>query len=978
MAANGEETKSYKGLDQFLYEHRVKPGEKCDRSEITHTRIGHKNADGEWEVYGGRYIIPSEKTDEFYKLYYNHVALSGNKEYLTEVQLRDGSGPILIDLDFRYDTDVTERQHDKSHVRKIADVYANNIGKLFNFNDSDDFYMYVLEKPSANCLEDKTKDGIHMIVTVQADHIQQKILREMVMPELAEALSDLPFTNTIEDVVDESIVKGGTPWQLYMSRKPKHEAYALTSVYQYHFDEEDETFSEPRSIKTTAKRFNTSKVMRLLSARNNTHKKFDMNAKYKEAYDEMSSTASSNAGVFTINSSLPPERQFVESVTRASITSIADIEDAATAVIDGLQFSESFIKETYDYAMKLPEEYYTSYAKWIQVLWGMRNTDIRLFWPFVHFSSQWEDFTLEEVSKISDMWTSGDCIDKGLTYRSIQYWLKESKPDDYYALRSSSIEQIIDKSVEKTWGDAGHTDIAQLIYQMFSHKYRCVSQKKNLWYALQNNRWVESEGGRHLHGDITATIQPAFDKRIIYYMKLLHDSTDEKEAEKLNKKIDNLGKIFQRLSDSNYKQKVVHEMGILSMNEYPDFLEKMDTNPNLLGFNNGVFDFGFNPDTCKYEESKMGFRETRPTDNISFTCGYDYVDIDMENEEHVKAVKFFEDFMEKIFPIPSVRKYVWQLLAYSIVGQNMYQMYNFFIGSGSNGKSILQTLCSEAFGDYFKVFDIANLTKDRSEGSKPNTALIELKGKRIVFSNEASEGKAINEGIMKEYTGGDTLSVRNLYDNKMTSFKPQFTMICATNNLPVIKAKDDGTWRRIKVIPLITKFDDNVEEKSRELGIDPEDTSEDRLRVYAKDPTVEPFAKKHAPIFMSMLTAMFVKYKGKIEENKYVLAASLEYQNKQDIIKQFYMECIEPADERSSFGQSDVRERFSEWYTDNVNDKNKPRPSVVYEFISKRVKPVKRRWYGYRIIHRDEDVAEAHTEVESDGSDSDDSGSESD
>ncbi|EJP73168.1 MAG: hypothetical protein NT02SARS_1595 [SAR86 cluster bacterium SAR86B] len=167
-----------------------------------------------------------------------------------------------------------------------------------------------------------------------------------------------------------------------------------------------------------------------------------------------------------------------------------------------------------------------------------------------------------------------------------------------------------------------------------------------------------------------------------------------------------------------------------------------------------------------------------------------------------------------------------------------------------------------------------------------------------------------------------------------------------------------------------------MEEKMRELMIDPDDTSEDRLRVFKKDPTVETNLKNAAPIFMSMLIELFKKYHGDIEDNKYVKEASMEYQNKQDAMKMFYYECIEPADPKSSFGQTDLRERWTEWYNDNVSDKNKPRPSLLYEFISKRIKPKGRRWYGYRIIHRDEEVQEVDTDVESVSSDSDDSDSD--
>ena len=56
----------------------------------------------------------------------------------------------------------------------------------------------------------------------------------------------------------------------------------------------------------------------------------------------------------------------------------------------------------------------------------------------------------------------------------------------------------------------------------------------------------------------------------------------------------------------------------------------------------------------------------------------------------------------------------------------------------------------------------------------------------------------INEGIMKEITGGDDLQGRALWKETIT-FKPQFTLAVCTNTLFDIKSNDDGTWRRIRV-----------------------------------------------------------------------------------------------------------------------------------------------------------------------------------
>ena len=65
-------------FDKFLKEHNAVKGEG-----FTHTRIGDQNL----SIYGGSYNINENDWSSFMQLYYQHVFVNGNKEYLTEKQL---------------------------------------------------------------------------------------------------------------------------------------------------------------------------------------------------------------------------------------------------------------------------------------------------------------------------------------------------------------------------------------------------------------------------------------------------------------------------------------------------------------------------------------------------------------------------------------------------------------------------------------------------------------------------------------------------------------------------------------------------------------------------------------------------------------------------------------------------------------------------------------------------------------------------
>ena len=119
-----ELNKQYKDLTDFLQKHNTKQIQQNSSNSLTftHTRIGDKDAN----IYGGSYIIPREELPTFYKLYYNHVFVKKNMEYLTERQLTENS-PLLIDLDFRYNYSVEERQHTKEHIDDLVQTYLDEL-----------------------------------------------------------------------------------------------------------------------------------------------------------------------------------------------------------------------------------------------------------------------------------------------------------------------------------------------------------------------------------------------------------------------------------------------------------------------------------------------------------------------------------------------------------------------------------------------------------------------------------------------------------------------------------------------------------------------------------------------------------------------------------------------------------------------------------------------------------------------------------
>jgi putative DNA primase/helicase len=87
----------------------------------------------------------------------------------------------------------------------------------------------------------------------------------------------------------------------------------------------------------------------------------------------------------------------------------------------------------------------------------------------------------------------------------------------------------------------------------------------------------------------------------------------------------------------------------------------------------------------------------------------------------------------------------------------------------------------------------------KKSGAIPND-VARLAGARFVALNETGEGQTFNEPLLKDLTGGDTLTARFLF-KEFFDFTPQCKLWIRGNHQPQIKGTDDGVWRRFRIVP---------------------------------------------------------------------------------------------------------------------------------------------------------------------------------
>jgi P4 family phage/plasmid primase-like protien len=356
--------------------------------------------------------------------------------------------------------------------------------------------------------------------------------------------------------------------------------------------------------------------------------------------------------------------------------------------------------------------------------------------------------------------------------------------------KQSILDNLMFNSTKKQYTD---TDIARYVYEKYKHEFKCGSIAYNKWYHYNNHRWVSNERGYSLKKLIITEVVCDY---IVYSKDCMNKSEeieegDEKDTWKSHSKT--ASELVSKLKTVSYRNNLFTECMELFYDE--KFEDMLDSNNNLLHFNNGVYDL-----------DKNEFREGYIEDNISMTTGINY--IEEPTEEDQEKMTQIEEFLNKVLPIESVKNYVLTLLASFLHGMNKELKFHFWIGSGSNGKSTLIEFYKKTIGQYYGSMPITALTHGQGGSENASPVLAATRGKRIILLDEVDSDSKITVGFIKQLTGGDQIGARQLTGQPFR-FRPQFKIVYISNELPRIHSNDDGTWRRIRVVEFISKFGDN-------------------------------------------------------------------------------------------------------------------------------------------------------------------------
>ena len=496
----------------------------CDKGcDYTHTKIGSRDLG----IYGNIYNI--KNMSEFYSKYYEHVFVNGNKEYMTEKQLIE-NGPLLIDIDMRYESTIKQRRHTKEHIIDLINIIAYKLSNIYKINDDDSIPVYVMEKDNVNILDSKTKDGIHLIIGIKCHKAIQMIIRDNILDEVKESWDDLPLTNNTEDLIDEGIIKGTVNWQLYGSRKPGCEAYKLSYYYLLSYNNNnDEWMIEKVGLNKLDIKDNLYK----LSARYDKHLELELNKSYEKKFEEYKDKLLSKNKKIRVKSS---DNIDLDCYDYSKISSHEVLDNLLDKLFEDLSPCDYELKEIHDFTMALSDKYYgaNSYNNWIRVGWALKNKSKKLFLTWLKMSTKSSEFNWYEVEKFYNLWkTFDESNPDGLTERSIMYWLRNENMSEYNKIRRETISYYVEQTIDKSTD----FDLATVLYQLYKDRFVCVSIKNNIWYEYKNNRWYENDSGNTLRLKISTEMYNLYMSKSQALIELLNkiDNSNENHEKLLIK-----------------------------------------------------------------------------------------------------------------------------------------------------------------------------------------------------------------------------------------------------------------------------------------------------------------------------------------------------------------------------------------------------------------------------------------------------------
>ena len=402
----------------------------------------------------------------------------------------------------------------------------------------------------------------------------------------------------------------------------------------------------------------------------------------------------------------------------------------------------------------LSEKRADNYNQWLEVGFCLHDIDVKYLPLWIEFS------------KKSKKFKSGECERKWKGFRSgnwklgsLYWWAKEDSPKEYIEFLVRQTDPIVEESIRNRIAGTSY-DVARVVQKRFQWEFVCASIQFKQWYHFNGTKWDMLDRGVVLREHLSNDIFKQYCRMSGYMSDLAAEitETEERNPEKDEclRKAKSCNDLARKLRTRNFKMDVMADCADLFHDS--KFLERLDENKYLLGFDNGVLDL-----------NTMEFRNARPDDYMSKSVGMHYPE---SNDALDEDKEFIKEVVAQIITEPEVREYFWMWAASCLDGHTQ-QLFPIGTGNGSNGKTLLLGFLKDTLGDYAVTLPVSLITNKRAASNSATPEIARTKGCRLGLFQEPESNAVLNGGLIKELTGKDEILGRELY-KPIVPIKPQF------------------------------------------------------------------------------------------------------------------------------------------------------------------------------------------------------------
>lgn len=340
-----------------------------------------------------------------------------------------------------------------------------------------------------------------------------------------------------------------------------------------------------------------------------------------------------------------------------------------------------------------------------------------------------------------------------------------------------------EKPIEQTWDCMM---LADVFAKCFNDRHLYCPERSR-WYSYADGRWAEE--AQKFPSSLMASI-----KEFKYLMNDYANTDCRGHSQE-----DNFRKFCSKLGDRHVRENLAKD----AADSLTIHAERFDSNPNLINCLDGTFDL-----------STGRYRSHDSHDYITYQTRFSLKDPLAQFGLKKDSTRFQQFIAEVCSQEADTQDYLQKALGYSLLGRTPEEcMFILYGKTTRNGKSTLLESITHALGDYARSAPVDLICRQdhKRSAEAPSAVLASLQGIRMVTMAESDAAGRLDESLLKQYTGGESITARALYKSPVT-FRPQFTIWLSCNDLPEVRDPSVFTSNRLRVIEFKRHFSEEEQD----------------------------------------------------------------------------------------------------------------------------------------------------------------------